>query len=202
MDNIERKKQGLPYCYADPSILGDQHIYQSKMCEYNRTLPTETDLRKKLLREVFAEVGEDCIVETPVNANWGCKHVHIGKGTFVNSNVTFVDDADIFLGEYCLIAPNVVFCTSGHPVLPILRRHHYVYNLPIRVGNNVWIGSGVQIMPGITIGDNSVIGAGSVVTKDIPSDVVAFGAPCRVVRKIGEKDREYYYKDRKLDVWE
>lgn len=202
MNNVERKKQGLPYCYDDPALLGDQHIYQNKMIEYNNTLPTEMETRQKLLSEVFAEVGKGCIVETPLNANWGCKHVHLGNGIYINSNVTFVDDEHIYIGDNCLIAPNVVFSTSGHPILPILRKHHYVYNLPIYVGQNVWIGSGVQIMPGITIGNNSVIGAGSVVTSNIPDNVVAYGVPCKVIREIGEKDREYYYKDRKLDVWE
>ena len=198
MNNVERKDQGLPYRYDDPALLGDQHIYQDKMIEYNRTLATETELRQKLLREVFAEVGEGCTVETPLNANWGCKHVHLGKGIYINSGVTFVDDKEIFIGDYSMISPNVVFTTSGHPVLPILRENHYVYNLPIHVGRNVWIGSNVSIMPGITIGDNSVIGAGSVVTNDIPDNVVAFGVPCKVIREIGEKDREYYYKDRNI----
>lgn len=202
MDNTERKKQGLPYRYDDPALLGNQHIYQNKMIEYNRTLATDTQLRQKLLAEIFAEVGKDCIVETPISANWGCKHVHLGNGVYINSNVTFVDDEHIYIGDSCLIAPNVVFSTAGHPILPILREHHYVYNLPIHIGRNVWIGSGAQIMPGITIGDNTVIGAGSVVTSDIPSNVVAYGVPCRTVREIGEKDRLYYYKDKKLDVWE
>ena len=202
MNNVERKKQGLPYRYDDPALLGDQHIYQNKMIEYNNTLPTETDLRQCLLKEVFAEVGEDCTVETPLNANWGCKHVHLGKGIYINSNVTFVDDEHIYIGDYSMISPNVVFTTSGHPILPILRENHYVYNLPIHIGRNVWIGSNVSIMPGVTIGDNSVIGAGSVVTNDIPENVVAFGVPCRVIREIGEKDKNFYYKDRKLDVWE
>ncbi len=202
MNNVERKAQGLPYRYDDPVLLGDQHIYQNKMIEYNRTLATETERRKALLKEVFAEVGEDCTVETPLNANWGCKHVHLGRGIYVNSNVTFVDDEHIFIGDYTMISPNVVFTTSGHPVLPILWEHHYVYNLPIHIGRNVWIGSNVSIMPGITIGDNTVVGAGSVVTHDLPANVVAFGVPCQVIREIGEKDREFYYKDRKLDVWE
>ncbi|MBP3489701.1 MAG: sugar O-acetyltransferase [Roseburia sp.] len=202
MNNVERKEKGLPYCYDDPALLGDQHIYQNKMVEYNNTLPTETETRQKLFGEVFAEIGKDCTVETPLNANWGCKHVHLGNGIYINSNVTFVDDGHIYIGDNCLIAPNVVFSTSGHPILPILRENHYVYNLPIHVGKNVWIGSGVQIMPGITIGDNSVIGAGSVVTSDIPDNVVAYGVPCKVIREIGEKDRKYYYKDKKLDVWE
>lgn len=202
MNNTKRKADGLPYRYDDPSLLGDQHKFQDKMTEYNRTFPTETEKRQKLLKEVFAEVGEGCTVETPVNANWGCKHVHLGKGIYINSNVTFVDDAEIYIGDYTMISPNVVLTTSGHPILPVLRENHYVYNLPIHVGKNVWIGSNVSIMPGITIGDNSVIGAGSVVTNDIPKNVVAFGVPCRVIREIGEKDREYFYKDRKLDVWE
>lgn len=202
MDNIGRKKQGLPYRYDDPTLLGDQHIYQNKMIEYNNTLPTETELRKKMLKEVFSEVGTDCTVETPLNANWGCKNVHLGKGIYINSNVTFVDDEQIYIGDYTMISPNVVFTTSGHPVLPILRENHYVYNLPINIGRNVWIGSNASIMPGITIGDNSVIGAGSVVTNDIPANVVAYGVPCKVIRDIGEKDREYYYKNKKLDVWE
>ncbi len=202
MNNLERKVAGLPYRYDDPSLLGNQHEYQDKMTEYNRTLPSQIEMRHSLLKEVFAEVGEGTIVETPLNANWGCKHVHLGCGVYVNSNVTFVDDADIFIGDNCLIAPNVVFATSAHPVLPILREHHYVFCLPIRVGKNVWIGSSVQVLPGVTIGDNSVIGSGSVVTSDIPSDVVAFGVPCRVVRPIGEKDMKFFYKDRKLDVWE
>lgn len=194
MTNKERKEKGMVYCYDDPALLGDQHIYQNKMLEYNHTLPTETEKRQELLPLVFAEIGEGCTVETPLNANWGCKHVHLGNGVYLNSNITFVDDEHIDIGDNCLIAPNVVFSTAGHPILPILREHHYVYNLPIHIGRNVWIGSGVQVMPGITIGDNSVIGAGSVVTSDIPSDVVAYGVPCRVVRHIGEKTRSFITK--------
>ena len=154
------------------------------------------------MKEMFAEIGDGCHIETPLHANWGCHHAHFGHGIYCNSNLTLVDDSDIFVGDYCMIAPNVVIATSGHPVLPVLREHHYVYNLPVRIGRNVWIGSGVQILPGVTIGDHSVIGAGSVVTGDIPANMVALGAPCRVVREIGEKDRKYYYKNRELDVWE
>jgi galactoside O-acetyltransferase len=101
-----------------------------------------------------------------------------------------------------MIAPNVVIATAGHPILPILREHNYVYNFPVHIGKNVWIGSNVSILPGVTIGDNSVIGAGSVVRRDIPANVVAAGVPCRTVRKIGEKDRKYFFQDKELDVWE
>ena len=113
-----------------------------------------------------------------------------------------MDDEHIYVGDYSMIAPNVVIATSGHPILPILRENHYVYNLPVHIGRNVWIGSGVQVLPGVTIGDNSVIGGGSVLTNDIPENVVAFGVPCRVIREIGEKDRKYFFKNRELDVWE
>lgn len=202
MTNKERKENGLPYRYDDPSIMGEQLAYQEKLCDFNATRPLEHDKKQRLLKEMFAEIGEGCHIETPLHANWGCHHVHFGSGIYCNSNVTLVDDADIYVGDDCLISPNVVITTSGHPVLPILREHNYVYNLPVRIGKNVWIGSGVQILPGVTIGDNSVIGAGSVVTAELPANVVAFGVPCRVIREIGEQDRKYYFKDRELDVWE
>ncbi|MDR2047321.1 MAG: sugar O-acetyltransferase [Clostridiales bacterium] len=201
MTNKERKENGLPYRYDDPSLMGDQFAYQNKLYDYNATRPTDTGKRKKLLKEMFAEIGESCHVETPMHANWGGHNVHFGNGVYCNSNVTFVDDAEIFVRDDCLIAPSVVISTSGHPILPVLRERHYVYNMPVRIGRNVWIGSGVQIMPGVTVGDNSVIGAGSVVTGDIPANAVAYGAPCRVIREIGEKDRKYFHKDKPLDVW-
>ncbi|MDR1466147.1 MAG: sugar O-acetyltransferase [Treponema sp.] len=202
MNNKERKSQGLPYHYDDPSIMGDQLIYQEKLYEYNQTHPTEQDKRQKMLKEMFAEIGEGCHIEIPINANWGCHNVHFGSGIYCNSNVTFVDDADIYVGDHTMIAPNVVVTTSGHPVLPILREHNYVFNIPVYIGKNVFIGSGVQILPGVRIGDNSVIGAGSVVSNDIPANVVAMGVPCRVIREIGDKDKKYFYKQRELDVSE
>jgi galactoside O-acetyltransferase len=202
MTNKERKAQGLPYHYDDPSIMGNQLEFQEKLYEYNLTRPTEQDKRQKLLAEMFAEIGEGCHIETPLHANWGGRHVHFGRGIYGNSNLTLVDDEHIYVGDYCMFGPNVVIATSGHPVLPILRENHYVYNLSVRIGRNVWIGSGVQILPGVTIGDNSVVGAGSVVTGDIPANTVAFGVPCKVVREIGEKDRKYFFKNKELDVWE
>lgn len=109
-----------------------------------------------------------------------------------------MDDTHIYIGDYTMLGPNVVLATGGHPVLPELRERGLQFNMPIRIGRNCWLGAGVIVLPGVTIGDNSVIGAGSVVTKDIPSNVVAVGNPCRVLRAIGEKDRETYYKGRRL----
>lgn len=111
-----------------------------------------------------------------------------------------MDDANIYIGDMTMIAPNVTITTATHPVLPSLREKGIQYNVDVHIGRNVWIGAGAVILPGVTIGDNSVIGAGAVVTRDIPANVVAFGVPCRVVRPIGERDREFYYKDKKIDL--
>ncbi len=195
----ERRAAGLPYVYNDPAILKEQYGYQDMLAEYNRTMPSDHDKRREILNRIMGDVGEDCTIDTPVHANWGLHHVHFGSHIYCNAMVSFVDDGDIYVGDYCMIGPGTVFATAGHPVHPRLRTLRYVYNLPIHIGKNVWIGSGVQIMPGVTIGDNSVIGAGSVVTKDIPANVVAVGIPCRVLREIGEHDRMYYYQNRELD---
>jgi galactoside O-acetyltransferase len=202
MTNKERKENGLYYRYDDPAVIGPQLQYMEKLYDFNNTRPLEQDKRQQLQKEMFAEIGDGCHIETPLHANWGCHHVHFGSGIYCNFNLTLVDDADIYVGDDCMIAPNVVIATSGHPILPILREHNYVYNFPVHIGKNVWIGGGVQILPGVNIGDNSVIGAGSVVTSDIPANVVAVGIPCRVLREIGEKDKKYYFKNKELDVWE
>ena len=107
-------------------------------------------------------------------------------------------DTHIYVGDICLIGPNVVLATAGHPIDPALREQGLQFNAPIRVGRNCWLGAGVLVMPGVTIGDNTVVGAGSVVTKDLPSHVVAVGNPCRVLREINDHDREYYFRDRRI----
>ena len=130
--------------------------------------------------------------------NFGGRHVHFGKGVYANFNLTLVDDTHIYVGDHTMFGPNVTVATAGHPIDPALRRKGYQYNAPVRIGENCWLGAGVIVLPGVTIGDNVVIGAGSVVTKDIPSNVVAVGNPCRVLRPVGERDREYYFKDRRI----
>lgn len=202
MNNKERQKLGLPYHYDDPALYDGQRVYQELLYDFNHLRPTETKKQQEKLKKMFSEIGEGCSVVAPVHSAWGCHHVHLGNGVFINSNVTLVDDGDIYIGDDTMIAPNVVIATAGHPILPILREHHYVYQQPVHIGKNVWIGSNVSILPGVTIGDNSVIGAGSVVTSDIPDNVVAYGSPCRVIRPIGEKDHLYYFKDKKLDIEE
>ena len=177
--------------------------YQTKcldrLYEFNQTRPTEMDKRTKLLKEMFAEIGENCYIEPPFHSNFGGRHCHFGKNVYANFNLTCVDDTHIYVGDYTMFAPNVVVATAGHPILPELRSKAFQYNMPVHIGKNCWIGAGVVILPGVTIGDNTVIGAGSVVARDIPSNVVAIGNPCKVVREIGERDRVYYFRDKKID---
>lgn len=194
----EKMHTGELYLPNDKEIMEDQTRRLDRLYDYNMTRPTEGAKREALLKEMLAEVGEGCYIEPPFHANLGGGHVHLGKYVYANFNLTMVDDTHIYVGDYTMIGPNVTVATAGHPILPELREKLYQYNMPVHIGRNCWIGAGAVILPGVTIGDNSVIGAGSVVTKDIPENVVAVGNPCRVLRKIDEHDREYYYKDRKI----
>lgn len=186
------------YLPMDDSIMAEQVLCMEKLYDYNMTRPLEGEKRAAMLKDMFAEIGENCWIEPPLHANWGGHFVHFGKNIYANYNLTMVDDTHIYVGDYTMFGPNVTIATAGHPILPELRQQGYQYNAPVRIGKNCWIGAGALIMPGVTIGDNVVIGAGSIVTKDIPSNVVAVGNPCKVMREIGEKDRLYYFKDMKI----
>ena len=187
------------YLPGDEEIMAEQLRCLDRLYDFNNTRPTEMEKREELLREMFAEIGEGCYIEPPFHANWGGKHCHFGKFVYANFGLTMVDDTHIYVGDYTLFGPNVVVATAGHPILPELREQGYQYNMSVRIGRNCWIGAGALIMPGVTVGDNVVIGAGSVVTKDIPSGVVAVGNPCRVLREISDRDREFYFKNRRID---
>lgn len=195
----DRLHTGALYLPGDPEIMEEQKKRLEQLYAFNATRPTEEDTRAAMLKEMFAEIGEGCYLEPPLHANFGGKHVHFGRGIYANFNLTLVDDTHIYVGDYTMIGPNVTIATAGHPILPELRQQGYQYNMPVHIGKNCWLGAGVIVLPGITIGDNTVIGAGSVVTKDIPSNVVAVGNPCRVLREVSARDREYYYKDRRID---
>ncbi|MBQ9746980.1 MAG: PHP domain-containing protein [Clostridia bacterium] len=190
------------YLPGDAEIMAEQTLCLDKLYDYNTTRPTEGAKREALLSEMFAEIGEGCYIEPPLHSNWGGRHCHFGKNVYANFNLTLVDDTHIYVGDGTMFAPNVVIATAGHPILPELRAKGFQYNAPVHIGKNCWLGAGVLVMPGVSIGDNTVIGAGSVVTKDIPAGVIAVGNPCRVMRPIGEKDREFYFKERKIDYAE
>ena len=202
MDLDEILHGGELYLPNGKEILEEQAKWLDKLYDFNATRPTEMEKREKMLSEMFAEIGEGCYIEPPFYSNWGGRNVHFGKNVYANFNLTLVDDTHIYVGDYTMFGPNVTVATAGHPILPELRKEGYQYNFPVRIGKNCWIGAGAVIVPGVTIGDNVVIGAGSVVTRDIPSNVVAVGNPCRVLREVGERDREYYFKDRKLRFFE
>ena len=199
MTQKEKMTSGDLYLPDGEEIMSEQLRCLDRQYDYNQTRPTELEKREALLKEMFAEIGENCYIEPPLHANWGGKHCHFGKNVYANFNLTLVDDTHIYVGDCTMLAPNVVIATAGHPILPELREKAYQYNMPVHIGRNCWIGAGALIMPGVTIGDNTVIGAGSVVTKDIPANVVAVGNPCRVMREIGEHDREFYFKDKRID---
>ena len=200
MDIREKMHSGDLYLSMDEDLFNEQLTFLDKLYDFNMTRPTELAKRTEMLKNMFAEIGEDCYIEPPLHANWAGRHVHFGKGVYANFNLTLVDDTHIYVGDYTMLGPNVVLATAGHPILPELRPLAYQYNMPIHIGKNCWLGAGVVVLPGVTIGDNTVIGAGSIVTKDIPANVVAVGNPCRVLREINDHDKEFYFKDRKINL--
>ena len=195
----ERMHTGDLYLSGDQEIIEWQIKCLDRLYDFNMTRPTEGKKRESMLKEMFAEIGEGCYIEPPFHANFGGAHVHFGKNIYANFNLTLVDDTHIYVGDYTMFGPNVTVATAGHPILPELREKMYQYNFPVHIGKNCWIGAGVVIVPGITIGDNVVIGAGSVVTKDLPSNVIAAGNPCKILREVNERDKEYYFKERKIE---
>lgn len=198
MDIKEKMHAGALYLPGDETLMKEQLQYLDKLYDFNMTRPTELKKREKMLKEMFAEMGENCYIEAPLHANFGGHHVHFGKNIYANFNLTLVDDTHIYVGDYTMFGPGVIIATAGHPILPELREKAYQYNAPVHIGKNCWIGAGVIIVPGITIGDNVVVGAGSIVTKDLPSGVVAVGNPCKVLREINDHDKAYYFKNRKI----
>lgn len=196
----DRMDSGRLYYPGDEEILKEQAACMELLYDFNQTRPSEIARREELMKQMFAEIGKNCYLEPPFHSNFGGKHVHMGHDVYANFNLTLVDDADIYIGDYCMFGPNVTVATAGHPIDAGLRRQGLQFNMPVHIGSNVWIGAGAVILPGVTIGNDVVIGAGSVVTKDIPSGVVAVGNPCRILREIGEHDRIFYYKDCRIDL--
>lgn len=186
------------YLPMGDEILAVQLQCLERLYDFNATRPTEQVKRSELLRGMFAEIGEGCYIEPPLYTNWGGRHVYFGSNVYANFHLTLVDDTHIYVGDNTMFGPNVTVCTAGHPILPALREQGYQYNAPVRIGRSCWIGAGAVILPGVTIGDNTVVGAGSVVTRDLPSNVVAVGNPCRVLREVGERDRTFFFRERRI----
>lgn len=190
----ERMAKGLLWDDTGDYI-DEQARAKDLMYEFNHLKPSKRDERIELVKQIFGSVGENVWIEPPIMIARG-KTVTIGDDCYINANLTLVDDYKITIGSRVLISPNVTISVTGHPVHPEMRR---MYSFPVTIADDVWIGSNVVILPGVTIGNGSVIGAGSIVTKDIPANVIAVGNPCRVVREITDRDKEYYYKDLKVE---
>lgn len=201
LTQYQRMLEGKIYDPSDPEIMALQTPFLDRLWEFNRLKPSDTHEKEQYMKSVFAECGENNYIELPFHANWGGRHLHLGSNVYANFNLTLVDDGHIYIGDRVLIGPNVTIATANHPVNAELRAKGLQYTRDVHVGDNTWIGAGVVIVPGIRIGANCVIGAGSIVTKDIPDNVVAVGNPCRVLRTIGEHDRNCFYKDAQID-WE
>lgn len=185
MDLNELKQQmasGEIY-YETPELSAEQAVYRDLLFQFNHTLPSNSAEKEALLHQLLGAFGKGSYIEQPLHANWGT-HTFLGKNVYANFNLTLVDDTTITIMDDVMIGPNVTICAGTHPLEPTLRQARAQYNLPVTIEKNVWIGAGSIILPGVTIGENSVIGAGSLVTKDIPENVLAYGSPCKVVKKL------------------
>lgn len=201
MNHIERRDKQIPYI-SDTSIFEEQFVARRLTQELNTMDRTDFAGIARVVKELFGK-SEGAFVNPPFYCDYG-KHIEVGKNFFANYNCTILDVAKVKIGDNCQMAPNVAIYTAGHPVHPDTRNTMYEYGIEVTIGDNVWIGGNTVICPGVHIGSNTVIGAGSVVTKDIPDWCIAAGNPCRVIRSITEDDKKLYYKDRVFDeeAWE
>lgn len=201
MTNPQRRDAQLPYI-SDDAVMEEQRRTRAILQKLNTIDISDFEGIGRLVQELL-QTDETPFINPPFHCDYG-HHIQVGKNFFANYNCTFLDVAAITFGDNCLLGPSVSIYTAGHPVHPVSRRSAYEYGIPVTIGNDVWLGGGTIVCPGVTIGDGCVIGAGSVVTRDIPPYTIAAGNPCRVIRAITEEDRKYYFRDRAFDPesWE
>ena len=198
MNQRERMNKGLLYKAWMDGLSEDRLACRRKLHVLNTICPDEREKIVDMLKNLFGRTGEQVFLEPPFHCDYGT-NIEVGENFFANFNLTILDVGKVTIGANCQIAPNVSIYTAGHPVHPDVRNTGYEYGIPVTIGNNVWIGGNAVILPGVNIGDNVVIGAGSVVTKDIPSNMIAAGNPCRVIREITEEDKRYDFRRREID---
>lgn len=196
MNNIERRDAQMAYI-SDESVMNEQMVCRRKLQKLNFMDRSDLAGIAQVVKEILGS-SEGAVINPPFYCDYG-SHIHVGKNFFANYNCMIIDVADVTIGENCQMAPNVAIYTAGHPVHPDTRNTAYEYGKEVRIGDNVWIGGNTVICPGVTIGDCCVIGAGSVVTKDIPAWTVAAGNPCRVIRAITEADRRLLFRKEEID---
>lgn len=198
MTQKERRDQELPY-RADEAVVEEMKQTRRLLREFNTADPCDYEKQAEIAGRLIPHTDGPIGLTQPFYCDYGT-HIYIGKNFGANYNCTILDVGRVDIGDNVLFAPNVSIYTAGHPVHPEMRNTGYEYGIPVKIGNNVWIGGNTVVTPGVTIGDNVVIGAGSVVTKDIPANVIAAGNPCRVIREITEEDKKYFYKKREFDI--
>ncbi len=199
MNHKERMLAGLPYKAWMDGLAEEQLANKKKIREYNLCPPEEKERIDEIMRSILGKAGSNLNILPPFHCDYG-KNIEVGNNFMSNFNCTILDVGKVTIGDNVMFGPNVSIITAGHPIHPDSRNSGYEYGIPITIGDSVWIGANVVVNPGVTIGHNVVVGSGSVVTKDLPDNVIAVGNPCRVLRTITEEDRPYYYKDRKFDV--
>ncbi|MDP4094063.1 MAG: sugar O-acetyltransferase [Bacillota bacterium] len=199
MNQKDRMLAGLPYKAWLDGLVEERIENKKRIFEYNHCLPEDAVKIGKLIKDILGSAGAGVHIEAPFHCDYG-KNIEVGDNFFANYNCTILDCGKVIIGSNVQFAPNVSLYAAGHPIHPDSRNSGYEYGIGITIGDNVWLGGNVVVNPGVHIGNNVVIGAGSVVTRDIPDDVVAVGNPCRVIRKITEEDRKYYYKNCEFDV--
>lgn len=197
MDNITRRDLGMAYI-TDDAVFNQMIGTRRLIHEYNSMNPCDTNKMDQVIRQIIGQMGKNCLINQPFHCDYG-SHITVGDNFFANYNCVILDVAKVEIGSNVFFAPNVAVYTAGHPIHHEARNSLYEYGIPVKIGNNVWVGGNSVILPGVTVGDNTVIGAGSVVTKDLPANVIAAGNPCRIIREITEEDKKYYYKDREFD---
>ncbi|WP_226692934.1 MULTISPECIES: sugar O-acetyltransferase [Rodentibacter] len=199
MTEYEKMMAGLAHLPAKKELKDLRRRAREILFEFNRTSPNDDIKQNILLRKLFGQADETTSVNEPFHCDYGV-NIKVGKNFFANYHCVMLDNGGITIGDNVMFAPNVSLYTVGHPLDTDLRNEGWEQAKPITIGNNVWIGGNVVILPGVTIGDNVVVGAGSVVTKDLPSNVLALGNPCRVVREITEQDRTHYIRTYQPDL--
>lgn len=193
----EKMLSGQAYKADDATLTKERLKAREVIFEFNQLAPKQIKQRKSLLKQLFGKTDTQFYIEPPFRCDYGY-NIEIGQHFYANFNLVILDCAKVNIGENVFIGPNVAIYTAGHPMHPHLRNQAYEWAMPISIGHNVWIGGNTIINPGVEIGSNSVIGSGSVVTKNIPDYVFAAGNPCRVIRPITEADKDFYYKNRPL----
>ena len=192
MKEWEKSQKGYLYDANNDEEVVKKHLDCLEQCfNLNNLSPFKKIERAKILKSIIKEIGPNFDILSPFYCDFG-ENIHIGKNFYANHNLNILDGGKVIIGDYVYIAPNVVITTAGHAIDPKQRDEGYEIALPISIGSHVWLGANVTVLPGVKIGNNVIIGAGSVVTKDIPNDVIAVGNPCKVLRKITKEDKNKY----------